>query len=250
MKLKILGSVSPYPNKKCNCPSYLITEKNIKILLDCGPGITKFLKLPADLTNLTIIISHLHKDHYGDLLSLAYATYVYHKLGYINKKVKVYLPKTPPNDYSYLTSIPESYLKFIPYNETTTLQISPFTITFYKTLHNIETYAIRLNNSIHQISYSADTGYDENLIPFIFKSSLFLCESTFLKDQKGLENNHLSTIEAATLASKAQVDLLILTHFWPEIPKSIYLKEAQEIFPRTTIAEESQIFSLKKIKSH
>ena len=60
MKLRVLGSVSPYAKGKNNCPGYLIDEKETKILLDCGSGITRELNLPKDLENLTIIISHLH----------------------------------------------------------------------------------------------------------------------------------------------------------------------------------------------
>ena len=93
MELKILGSISPYCKDDKNCPGYLVTEGSSKVLLDCGNGITRNLKLPEDLENLNIIISHLHKDHYGDLLSLGYATYVFHNLGYLPNRVKVYIPE-------------------------------------------------------------------------------------------------------------------------------------------------------------
>ena len=72
---------------------YLITNKQDKILLDCGNGISREMKMPDDLINLTIIISHLHKDHYGELLSLGYASYIYNKLGYLDKKINVYSSK-------------------------------------------------------------------------------------------------------------------------------------------------------------
>ena len=77
-----LGTVSPYPKDNKNCPGFLIEYKNYKVLLDCGDGITRLLNLPNDFNNLIIIISHLHKDHYSGLSSLAYASYVYKNLGY------------------------------------------------------------------------------------------------------------------------------------------------------------------------
>ena len=76
MELKVLGTVSPYCQQDKNCPGYLITTEDSKILLDCGNGITRNLNFPNDLNNLTIIISHLHRDHYGELFSIAYASYV------------------------------------------------------------------------------------------------------------------------------------------------------------------------------
>ena len=54
MKLKVLGSVSPYIKGNDNCPGYLIENENAKVLLDCGSGITREMKLPDDLENLTI----------------------------------------------------------------------------------------------------------------------------------------------------------------------------------------------------
>ena len=98
----------------------MITTKNNKFLLDCGNGITRNLVLPDDLESLTIIISHLHRDHYGDIFSLAYATYVYHNLGILKERIKVYIPSTKKEslDYQLLTNLGEEhYLKIEEYKE-------------------------------------------------------------------------------------------------------------------------------------
>ena len=55
MEIKVLGTVSPYCKDDKNCPGYLVTNDQTKILLDCGNGITRNLKLPDDLENLNII---------------------------------------------------------------------------------------------------------------------------------------------------------------------------------------------------
>jgi ribonuclease BN (tRNA processing enzyme) len=44
--------------------------------------------------------------------------------------------------------------------------------------------------------------------------------------------------EAALIAKSACVKKLALTHFWPEIDKSEYVKEAKSIFENTIAAEE------------
>lgn len=247
MKLKILGCVSPYPNKKNACPGYLITNNNTKILLDCGNGITKNLNLPYDFENLTIIISHLHKDHYGDLLSLGYASYVYNKLGLLKDKINVYIPKDKKlDDYNYLRNFKkENYLNIIPYIEQTTLTIDDLKITFKKTEHAIETYAIKIKNNENTITYSSDTGFNKNLINFFKNSDILLCESSFLKKQKN-GNNHLSSEEAAKLAKLSNIKQLILTHFWPEIKSKEYLKEAKKIFKKTKLAKNNKVYKLKK----
>ena len=53
-----------------NCPGFLITHGESKIMLDCGSGSHSLLNFPNDLNNLSIIISHLHSDHYNDIYNM------------------------------------------------------------------------------------------------------------------------------------------------------------------------------------
>lgn len=247
MKLKILGSVSPYCNKTSNCPGYLITNNNEKILLDCGNGITREMSFPNDLENLTVIISHLHRDHYGDLLTLSYASFVYNRLGMLKDKVKVYLPKDNQIDSDYLSRMKESFMEFVFYDAKTVIEKDDLKITFQNNPHPVTTYSTSLTSSNKKIVYSADTGYQNNTLEdFAKDADLFICETTFLKDQKGKEDNHLTTIEAGTIAKKAGVKKLLITHFWPEIPKVKYQLETKEIFTNTIIAEEGKVLTLRR----
>ena len=88
-----LGTISPYPKGDKNCPGFLVQYNNNKILLDCGAGVTRLLNFPNDLKDLNVIITHYHKDHFGDLGALQYASYVYHNLGLLDKKIKIYLAR-------------------------------------------------------------------------------------------------------------------------------------------------------------
>lgn len=242
MTLRILGSLSPYPKADKNCIGYLIYDNEQKILLDCGNGITRLMKFPDDLKNLTIIISHLHKDHYADLSAIAYASYVYHHLGLLNNKVKVYIPSSKNlEDYHYLINYgEENYLDFYIYDEKMHLYMDDKSISFYQTQHNIKTFAVNIVKENRKLSYSADTGYDENIISFIRNADIFLCESSFLKQQKKDNSNHLSAVEAAIIAKKSNVKKLILSHFWPEIDKTNYLNEAKDIFQNVDVALENK----------
>ena len=246
MILKILGSVSPYPNRNSNCIGYLLYDANYKILLDCGNGITKLMKFPNDLENLTIIISYLHKDHYGDLSAIAYASYVYHNLGVLNTKIKVYIPKDSAlEDYKYLMNYGnENYMDFYVYDEKDCITIYDISIHFSQTKHSIKTYAMSIIKQNLKISYSSDMGYDENMTPFFKDSDIFICEASFLKNQKNGNRNHLSAIEAATIAKKSNVKKLILTHFWPEIDKEEYLNEAKNVFENVDVAIDNTEYAL------
>lgn len=248
MKLKVLGTISPYCKNTKNCPGYLITTKNNKFLLDCGNGITRNLVLPDDLESLTIIISHLHRDHYGDIFSLAYATYVYHNLGILKERIKVYIPSTKKEslDYQLLTNLGEEhYLKIEEYKEDSEITLSDTTITFSPNPHNVPSYSIKISANNQTIVYSGDTGYIGNTLETFAKgANLLICESTFLKGQIRNKDYHLYAHEAAIIAKKAEVQKLLLTHFWPEIDKEEYLKEAKPIFDNTEVAEENKILKL------
>lgn len=248
MILKILGSVSPYPKADNNCVGYLIydTNDNQKILLDCGNGITRLMKFPDDLENLTIIISHLHKDHYADLSAIAYASYVYHNLGHLNSKVKVYIPDSKDlEDYNYLINYgTENYMDFYEYDEKTELNINSINVFFCQTQHNIKTFAMNVIKENVKLTYSADTGFDENSSLFFQNADILICESSFLKHQKNGNLNHLSAEEAAIIAKKSNARKLILSHFWPEIDKSSYLNEAKNIFENVEVAIENKEYVL------
>lgn len=249
MILKILGSVSPYPKKSNNGVGYLIydTDNNQKILLDCGNGITRLMDFPNDLENLTVIISHLHKDHYDDLSAIGYASYVYHNLGLLNNKVKVYIPNSNDlEDYHYLLNYgTENYIDFYVYDEKNNLNINDINVSFYQTQHSIKTYAMNIIKGNIKLSYSSDTGYDENISLFFKNANILICESSFLKHQKNGSTEHLCAEEAAIIAKKSNAKKLILSHFWPEIDKLDYLKEAKNIFKNVDVALENKKYILK-----
>ena len=55
---------------------------------------------------------------------------------------------------------------------------------------------------------------------------------------------HLYAHEAAQIARQSEVDKLLLTHFWPDINKELYLQEALPIFENTQVAEENLILKI------
>ena len=172
-----LGTISPYCKNERNCPGFLVQDNNKRILIDCGNGITRYLNIPKDLEELIVIISHLHKDHYGDLSALAYASYVNKKLGYLQQRIKVYIPegdkidatedykdndgwscsrKVKRNipDFDYLMNFgQEHFLEFIPYKEKDKLEHGNIKISFKRNPHQLVTHSIKLETQDGIIVY-------------------------------------------------------------------------------------------------
>ena len=245
-----LGTVSPYLKGNRNCPSFLFEYKERKILLDCGNGITKLLKFPNDLEDLNIIITHYYKDHFGDIGAIQYASYVYHNLGILNCKIKIFLPQ---NDYEYnkkaITSNKESYAEYFNINNHYSFNIADLTLTFENNYsHKIESYMVKLQNEKFKIIYTSDIGTTNfnGLIQFCKNADLIICESSFLKKHNSTSKTHMTAYDASMLAKLANAKKLLLTHFWPEENKNLYLTEAKQNFESTEIALEGKKLILKK----
>lgn len=259
-----LGTVAPYPKGNCNCPGFLVRNGNQKILLDCGSGVSRLMNFPEDLKDLIIIISHLHKDHYSDLGAFSDALDCYHRLEILNETVKVFLPEfwQVAFDYNNIISILASseYMKLIDYGEqgyveTTShaylhfnLVYGNMKLSFLKNLHgtyDINTYSTKIEANGKSLVYTADTEYNEQLVEFCKNADLLISEATFLKGQPKTKG-HMYAYEAGLLAKEANVKKLMLTHFWPEIPKSEYVKEASAYFENVIAAEEGKKLILRR----
>lgn len=244
-----LGTASPYCKDEKNCPGFLIESNGFKVILDCGDGISRLLNFPEVFDNLIIILSHLHKDHYSGLSSIAYASYVYNKFGLLNERIKVYVPFSYEDsvDYDYLMKYgEENFLTFKSYDINSTINHGDMDITFCNSKHAYPSYSIKVKSGDISIVYSGDTGYNYNLVKFSKDADLLICESTFLKEQQKKDDVHLYAFEAGVIAKKANVKDLLLTHFWPEIDSENYVEEAKGIFENTSAAKEGEKIVLRR----
>lgn len=228
MDLNILGRCGGVPGPDRACSSFLLQNDEGSILFECGSGVHSKLNAAIYLDELkAIVISHLHPDHYNDLLSL-YNQYIIELPG---EKVDVYLPRTPENIYNFLVEVSSDVFNFIPIDESSKLTLlNGVEVTFCKTQHYIECYAMRIEtgNEKEKLGYTADTGYFDGLIEFFKGIETLIAESTLVNDLPKSEN-HMTSREATILGVKCGAKNIILTHFWYNIPIDTYLKEAEEV---------------------
>lgn len=251
MKLKVLGTQSPYATNNHNCPGFLIISGDCKIMLDCGSGTHRLLQYPNDLQNLNIIITHLHEDHYSDIGEIQYTSYCFGNQKRLENPITIFIPKTPEDKYKKVVSEKDSYARYYPINENKQIKIRDLNINFLKTDHAIETYAVKVSNGSKTIVYSSDTSFSgkDKLIEFAKDADLLICESSLLKEHGFPEiNSHLAAYQAASIAKKANVKGLMLTHFWPEEPVEKYVSEAKTIFSKVIAAKEGTIIDFEDIE--
>ncbi len=241
MKLIILGSQSPYNTPGHNCPGYFLQEGNTRLLLDCGSGSHSLLSYPNDLENLSVILTHLHRDHYNDIYNLQYSSFVFHNQKRIEKPITIYMPQSPAEIVQDIISENNSFAKCRIIDSNSKFKIGNMNLSFCPTDHPVETYATKVKCGNRTIVYTSDTSYSakNRLVEFSKGADLLICEASLLKEHGFPEiNSHLTAEQAATIAKEAGVKGLILTHFWPEEPVEKYVQEAKQVFPNVIPAIE------------
>jgi len=92
-------------------------------------------------------------------------------------------------------------------------------------------------------AYCSDTRYNERILDIIQGVDLLYHEATFMHDQaeKAWQRHHTTTIEAATIALKADAGALLIGHYSSRYRDlQPLLEEAQTVFPNTMLAEEGE----------
>ncbi|MCR5609718.1 MAG: MBL fold metallo-hydrolase [Lachnospiraceae bacterium] len=246
MRLTALGTQSPYSAKGHNCISYLIDdEEGNLIMLDCGSGSHSMLEYPKCLDNLSVIISYLHRDHFNDIYNIQYASFVFKGQDRVKNPVNIYLPKTPLSISEDICNEEAAFAEYHIINENSTLNIGDNVITFCRTDHPGETYAIRIENKGKVIAYTADTSYSakERIIDFVKDADILISEASLLEEYGFPEiSRHLTAKQAAIIAKEANVSKLLLTHFWPEEDLMKYEQEAKKVFINTKALQEGDTF--------
>lgn len=70
----MLGKSPSWQDAGGACSGYLIRTERSTVLLDCGNGVFAKLREQVDYVDVdAIIVSHLHADHFLDLVPYAYA---------------------------------------------------------------------------------------------------------------------------------------------------------------------------------
>jgi ribonuclease BN (tRNA processing enzyme) len=205
------------------CSAYLVEDGDFAFSLDFGTGAFANMRRHVDYDKLdAVVISHMHADHFLDLIPLRYA------VRYGAKRRPNRLPVwMPPGGVAMLRSITNAFANegngdFLDeafdlkeFDPARPLPIGHGQIRFAPTTHYITSFAIRYERNGTSITYSADTAPDQRVVELARDTDLFLCEATLLADEieHGGIRGHSSSKDAAQMAVDAGVKRLVLTHY-------------------------------------
>jgi len=235
LRLTVLGCWSPYPKAGGACSGYLLSYKNVNVLLECGNGVFARLASMADFRALdAVVVSHLHPDHCADIFCLRHAVEYARRTGRMEQRLKLFLPGEPAQRFNELYKLREAFdvvcIDNLPGSSTKRVQVGCLELEFFSVKHKIRSYAAALKvNGRKCLVFSSDTGYFEQLDAFVSGADFFLCEASGLnEDLEYLGEFHLTARQAGKLAAKAGVRQLAITHFFPEYDTRQLLAQARE----------------------
>jgi ribonuclease BN (tRNA processing enzyme) len=239
MRVRVVGSSAsvPRPGRACSC--HLIRARGTNLLLDIGTGALANLRIVMDYPDLdAIVISHMHADHFFDLIPLRYGL----KYGPLlrDERMPLWLP---PGGEAQLRALaatfhPEGPNDFLDevyeiqeYDPHSRLEIGRLAVTFAKTVHYIDAYAIRVERDGASVCYSADTAPSAAVEELARGCSIFLCEAALgLATEAGPMRGHLSAVEAGEMAQRAGARRLVLTHYGTEFAPGELEDAAQSVY--------------------
>lgn len=97
-----------------------------------------------------------------------------------------------------------------------------------------------------KISFVLDTKVNDKIVPFVKNSDLLICESSSI-DEAGAERyKHMMAEQAASIAKRARVKKLVLTHISQRVEKNLKgnLTNAKKKFPNTFVSKDFDVLEI------
>lgn len=229
MKLTVLGCYGGYPTNNTGTSSYLLESDDFHLLIDAGSYSLLTLENHLDPLELdAVLLSHYHHDHIADLGVLQF-TRLLKRDKHGNKASLLPIYSHDEDEIHFKQMTFENVSEGIAYNHDEKTTIGPFVIQHMKTLHPVPCFALKITerSSGKVLVFTADSGFLEEFNAFSEDADCLLADSNFYK---GMENHsvHMSSKECGSIARKAKVKKLILTHLPQEGNLDDLVQEAKE----------------------
>jgi len=234
VRITVLGKSPSWQDAGGACSGYLVEEDGFALLLDCGNGVFSKLRHYLDYVDVdAVLISHLHADHFLDLVPFSYA------LQYAPRQQPVavggwpgtshpahpqlYAPMGAGDVFRHLVAcwgdeeLVERAFSLSEYDGPDSLSLGPFNVRFCEVPHYTRTFAVEVSSGGGRLTYSADCSPNDELVRFARETDLLLIEATLPRPERTGMRGHLTPAEAGEHGRRAGARRLVLTHFSDEL---------------------------------
>jgi ribonuclease BN (tRNA processing enzyme) len=260
VELIVLGAAPAYTDRAGSAASsYLIKANGSAILLDLGQGSFSNLASTVEPSTLTaVLVSHLHPDHFVDLVPLRhYLKWEFHP----PRRVRVLGPAGLAGRLDSLNGSQDFSAAALDIETLSegVYRLGPFEVEARRVAHTDESYAFRVsqvgaagrgataeagstaaaggnghspsgNGHSPGLVYSGDCSRAEDLQPLIRPGDTLLSEASFGAGPVAPGAQHITSGEAAHVASAAGASRLLLTHVLAGRSRDDTLASAQGAF--------------------
>ena len=250
MQITVLGKSPSWQDAGGACSGYLVEDAGTRLLVDCGSGVFSQLRSVRDYTTVdAIVVSHMHADHFLDLVPFACA------LSFAPRQQPVPIagwPGTdrparpqlwlPPDATELLRAVARSggqpklfdrAFDLHEYDLAETLAIGTLRARFQPVPHYVPCNAIALESTDGggRFVFGADHGPTDALREFAAGADLLVLEASLpFPMPDDLSRGHLTAAEAGEHAAACDAARLVLTHITDELDYDHTLAEAARAY--------------------
>ena len=225
-RLTTLGTGTVALSGERSCAGYLYEADDVRLLLDCGSGITRRLaELGLTWPAIThVALTHFHIDHHGDLPTLVFA-WKYGQLpprsapldllGPVGTRALIERLAAAYGEWLLAPGFPITIREIMP-GESVELSAS-VRLSAQKVPHTEESVAYSIERGGRRVVYTGDTGPDDALADWAHGCDVLVCECSLPASMAIKE--HLTPDQCASLAARARPGHVVLTHFYPPVER-------------------------------
>ena len=265
MRITVLGKSPSWQDAGGACSGYLVEEGGVTVLLDCGNGVFSKLRQFRDYVDVdAVVISHLHADHFLDLVPFASA------LTYAPRQQPVPVDRWPGTDSPARPALhvppgageafrqvcagagmPPGHIDgafgLREYAQDETLEIGPLRVRFRRVPHFLPTNAVEIASldGGGRLTFSADSSPSDDLADFAAGTDLLLIEATLPRPERHGPRGHLTPGEAGDHGRRAGGRRVVLTHIPDERdPEWARAEAARSFGGDVELAREGAVYEL------
>lgn len=247
MQVTVLGKSPSWQDAGGACSGYLVQHEGTTVLLDCGNGVFGKLREQVDYVDVdAVVLSHLHADHFLDLVPYSYA------LTYAPRQQPVPVHVWPGTDHPARPALHappgarrvfrrvvgawgnedliEKAFNLQEYDPAQPIAIGPLTFTFCAVPHFLPTWAIEITDGTRRVTFGADCSPTDDLVAFARDTDLLIIEGTLPRPERTGVRGHLTPGEAGEHGRAAGARRLVITHLSDELGDDWARGEAEATF--------------------
>lgn len=219
VSLQFLGSGDAFGSGGRFQTCIYVRAEATHLLIDCGASsLIAMKRFGVDSLHVdTILLSHLHGDHFGGV------PFFIMEAQYVLRRRKPLVVAGPPGlEARILEAMEVLYpgtsqthkpftLEFVELPDETATTVEPLVVTPYSVVHpsGAPSYALRIDLGDKTLAYSGDTEWTDALIPAARGADLFVCECSSLEKESGYHLDYQTLMDHRT---ELECRKLILTH--------------------------------------